>query len=103
MIVRVWHSWTTPENADPYEALLRAELPPAIGGIHGCRGAEVLRRDLGNEVEFVTILRFDNMEAVRAFAGENYRRAFVRPPARRLLSRFEEFPSHYEACFDISV
>lgn len=26
MIVRIWHGWTTPANADTYEAMLKEEI-----------------------------------------------------------------------------
>lgn len=98
MIVRIWHGWTTPGNADTYEKLLRSEILPGIAAkeIAGYSGAELLRRDLGVEVEFVTILRFDSLATVRTFAGEDYEAAVVPPKARALLSRFDPRSAHYE-------
>ena len=98
MIVRIWHGWTTPGNADAYEKLLRAEILPGIAarGIPGYSGAELLRRDLGVEAEFVTILRFETLSAVRAFAGEEHETAVVPPKARALLSRFDPRAAHFE-------
>ena len=66
MISRIWHGWTTPENADAYEALLRAEILPGIARKNeGFTGVHLLRRDAGDEVEFVTICWFETWEAVR--------------------------------------
>ncbi len=96
MISRIWHGWTTRENADAYEALLRAEILPGITKIEGFRGVHLLRRDVEDEVEFVTICWFDTWEAVRAFAGEDYEVAVVPPEARRLLARFDPRSQHYE-------
>jgi heme-degrading monooxygenase HmoA len=96
VIGRIWHGWTAPENADAYEALLRSEVLPGIDRIDGFRGAHLLRRDAGDEVEFVTLTVFDSLEAVRAFAGEDYEVAVVPPEARRLLARFDERSEHYE-------
>ena len=98
MIVRLWHGWTTPANADAYDRLLREEIFASIArrAIAGYRGIELLRRDAGGEVEFVTAMRFDSVDAVRAFAGEDYEVAVVPPAARRLLSRFDARSSHYE-------
>jgi hypothetical protein len=39
---------------------------------------------------------FDSLDAVRAFAGEEYEVAVVPPKARALLSRFDERSQHYE-------
>ena len=98
MISRTWHGWTTPENADAYESLLKTEIFQGIEGrqIAGYRGIHLLRRNLGEEVEFVTMMWFDSMEAVRTFAGEDYEAAVVPAKARALLSRFDARSQHYE-------
>lgn len=97
MICRIWHGWTTPGNADPYERLLRTEIFGGIGrrAIPGYRGIQLLRREMGAEVEFVTLMWFDSLDAVRAFAGEDYEAAVVPPPARALLARFDPRSAHY--------
>jgi heme-degrading monooxygenase HmoA len=98
MISRVWHGWTTPSNADAYESLLKSEIFIGIQGrrIDGYRGIHLFRRNVGSEVEFVTVMWFESLEAVRAFAGEDYEVAVVPPKARALLSRFDERSQHYE-------
>jgi len=98
MISRIWHGWTLPERADAYEALLQSEIFLGIQGrqIDGYRGIHLFRRDLDEEVEFVTVMWFDSIEAVRAFAGEDYEVAVVPPKARALLSRFDARSQHYE-------
>jgi antibiotic biosynthesis monooxygenase (ABM) superfamily enzyme len=95
MITRLWRGWTARENADAYEHFLLAELFPSLRGIPGFRGADVLRRDDGGEVAFVTLSRFDDLEAIRAFAGEDYETAVIEPTARALLSRHDERAQHY--------
>ncbi len=98
MISRVWHGWTTPENADAYERLLRSEIFTGIRArkIPGFREIQLYRRDVGSEVEFVTIMWFDDLEAVRAFAGEDYEIAVVPPEARAVLARFDARSAHYD-------
>jgi heme-degrading monooxygenase HmoA len=96
MISRLWRGWTRPENADAYEELLRTKILPGIHQVAGYKGAYLLRREGKDETEFVTLTFFESMEAVRAFAGEDYERAVVPPEARELLSRFEERSIHYE-------
>ena len=98
MIIRVWHGWTTPANADAYEALLMDEIFAGIKSrrISGYRGIQLLRRIIGAEAEFVTIMRFDSLDSVRAFAGEDYETAVVPPKARALLSRFDARSQHYD-------
>jgi antibiotic biosynthesis monooxygenase (ABM) superfamily enzyme len=96
MISRVWHGWTTPANADAYEKLLHETILPDIHRVAGYRGAQVLRRDAGREVEFITITTFNSMDAVRAFAGGDGSPAVVPPQARVLLSRFDPHSLHYD-------
>lgn len=98
MISRIWHGWTTRDNADAYESLLKHEIFVGIQNRHidGYHGIQLLRRALDDEVEFVTIMWFDSLDAVRAFAGEDYEVAVVPPKARELLARFDERSQHYE-------
>lgn len=98
MIARIWHGWTAPGNADAYEALLRSEIFHGIAsrGIEGFRGIDLLRRDAQGEVEFVTVMWFDSLDAVRAFAGDDCEVAVVPPKARALLAHYDERSAHFE-------
>jgi heme-degrading monooxygenase HmoA len=96
MITRMWRGWTASEDADAYAAFLLGELFPAMRRIDGFRGADLLRRDDGREVAFVTLTRFDSLEAIRAFAGEDYETPVLEPQALALLSRYDERAVHYE-------
>ena len=98
MIARLWHGWTSPENADAYERLLKTEIFPGIAakGVAGYRGIKLLRRAVGAEVEFVTIMWFDSWDAVKAFAGEDHEAAYVPAKAREVLARFDARSQHYE-------
>ena len=96
MFGRLWHGWTTHENADAYEALLRREVLPGIHRVPGYLGAYLLRRDAGPEVEFVTMTLFDSWDAVREFAGADFEAAVVPAAARALLARFDARSVHYD-------
>jgi heme-degrading monooxygenase HmoA len=98
MISRIWRGWTTPQNADPYETLLKSEIFPGILGrnIAGFRRIELYRASTGDEVEFVTVMWFDSMDAVKAFAGADHDVAVVPPKARAVLKRFDDRSKHYE-------
>ncbi len=98
MISRIWHGWTSPGNADTYEALLKEEIFVGIANrqIRGFEGIQLLRRDVAGEVEFITIMEFDSLDAVREFAGPDYEVAVVPPKARAVLSRFDARSQHYE-------
>jgi len=98
MLVRIWYGWTTLAKAEAYEQLLRTEIFAGIAArkIPGFHGIELLRRTVGDEVEFVTVMRFADVAAVTAFAGADYELAVVPPAARALLSRFDARSRHYD-------
>jgi hypothetical protein len=98
MISRIWHGYTTRANAESYEALLKEEIFTGIRDRHipGFREIQLFRRDLEGEVEFITVMWFDTLDAVRLFAGEDYALAVVPPKARLVLKRFDERSQHYE-------
>jgi heme-degrading monooxygenase HmoA len=100
VIARIWHGWTAPEHADAYEEFLRTKMFPSIHQIDGFVGADLLRRDDGDEVAFITITRFDSLDAVRSFAGADFEAAVVEPEAEALLSRFDRRSQHYEIVLD---
>ena len=96
-IKRVWHGWTTPENAEAYWTVLHGTVIPGIESkeIDGYRGIEVLRRDHESEVEFVTMMTFDSLDSVIAFQGEDYVRSYVPDVARAVLKRWDPTATHY--------
>jgi heme-degrading monooxygenase HmoA len=98
VIARIWRGWTTPENADAYQRIVSQEVLPGIAArnLDGYHGAYLLRRRLDDDVEFATILLFDTLDQVRAFAGEDYEAAYVPPRARAVLARFDQRSAHYD-------
>jgi len=98
MIVRIWRGWTTPANADSYEALLRERIFPGIAAraIPGAERIELLRREGPAETGFTTIMWFEDLAAVRRFAGEDIELAVVPPEARAVLTRFDAHSEHHE-------
>lgn len=95
-IARLWHGWTKSENADSYERLLATKVLPTFEHLKGYNGAYLLRDDRESETEFVTITLFENLDAVRRFARDDYETAVVPSEARQLLARFDEVSRHYE-------
>ncbi|MEM8704127.1 MAG: antibiotic biosynthesis monooxygenase [Pseudomonadota bacterium] len=98
MIKRIWHGWTTPDNADRYLDVLSRSVIPRIKAmsIPGFLGIDVLRRDFAGEVEFATIMTFKSIDDIIAFQGADYARSHVPAAARTVLSRWEETASHYD-------
>jgi len=97
MVCRVWHGWATRQNAEVYEAIVRGEVIPGIEARHipGFSHVDLLRREVGDEVEFTTMMWFDSLDSVRAFMGEDYSVSHVPSAARAVLSRFDERASHH--------
>ena len=98
MICRVWRGWTTTENAEAYEAVVRGQVIPGIEArrIPGFLHIDLMRRDLAGEVEFQTLMWFTGLDAIRAFIGEDYEVSHVPEAARAVLSRFDGRAAHFE-------
>ena len=98
MICRLWRGWTTPENADAYERIVRGEVIPGIEArkIPGFRHIDLMKRDLGDEIEFQTLMWFDSLDAVRGFMGQDYEAAHVPARAQAVLADFDRRSAHYE-------
>ena len=98
MISRIWHGYATLNNAEEYEQIFKEEVIEIIQekAITGFKGVELLKRPFGKEMEFMTIMRFNDIESVKAFAGEDYETAFVPSKVQEILTRFDSQVAHYE-------
>jgi len=96
MIARIWHGYTKPEHADAYESMLKPELLPGISKAKGYKGSYLLRRKAGDEVEFITIMLWDSINAIRAVAGSDYETAVVPEERRKYLAHYDPKSTHYE-------
>ena len=98
MICRLWRGWTTKDNADAYERVVRNEVIPGIEArsITGFRAIDLARRERDHDVEFMTLMWFDTLDSVKAFTGEDYEAAHVPAQARAVLTSFDARSAHYE-------
>ena len=98
MICRLWRGWTTPDNADDYERIVHDEVIPGIEArkVEGFMQIDLMKRELGDEVEFQTLMWFDSIDAIKAFVGADYRVSHVPEVARSVLKRFDSHAAHYE-------
>ena len=98
MVARIWHGLTTLENAGAYEKFLETEFMPAVENknIPGYKRFQLLKREEPAGVSFITIMWFDTLEQVKAFAGEDYERSVIYPDAIPLLTRYDQRSQHYE-------
>jgi len=97
-IKRIWHGWTTNDNADKYQSILQKEVIPGIETkkIPGFKKIEILRIELKDEVEFITIMTFESLQNVIAFQGENYKKCYVPDVAQKVLKRWDLEVLHYD-------
>jgi heme-degrading monooxygenase HmoA len=99
MICRLWRGWTKDSDADKYDRYLRDELFPRVEREltqRGYRGYHVLRLKRAQQVEFVTMVWFESLDAVKAFAGDDYEIPVISERARGLLTRYAKRCEHYD-------
>jgi heme-degrading monooxygenase HmoA len=101
MIARMWRGWAPASRADDYQRHYESEVAEHLREVPGFRGARLLRGRDGDEVLFTSITFFADLDAVRAFAGDEFDRAVVEEAARRALSRWDEKVSHHEVALDL--
>ena len=104
MVARIWRGHTSADNADKYESFLQNDFMPSIAkkNIPGYRKFQLLRKQGTNEVAFITIMWFDDVEQVKGFAGEDFEKAVIHPTAAGLLQRYDEFSQHFELEFELN-
>ena len=85
MIARVWRGATRAEDGDAYAAYIEETGLTGARELPGARGTLVLRRERGGRAEFETILLFDSLDDVRAFAGDELDVAVFFPEDDRYL------------------
>jgi heme-degrading monooxygenase HmoA len=102
-ISRVWRGWTTRERADAYQELVTGTVLPGHERLEGYRGGCLMRREEGDEVEFLVITCWDSYEAIRKFAGDDFERATIPLTAEQLLERFDARAVHYRQLYGADV
>jgi heme-degrading monooxygenase HmoA len=100
VITRMWRGWSRSDQADRYERHYRSEVVATLRQVPGFRGARLLRRTIGEETEFVSLTLFDDLNAIRSFAGSDHETAVVAGEARSMLIRFDKRVCHYETAFE---
>jgi hypothetical protein len=95
-IVRVWKGYGTADGIQRYcDQHFKSAVLPQLRAIVGFVGANVLVRSVDDKTEVVVATVWDSIEAVKAFAGEDYTRAIVEPFVRDLLDHFDEHVTHF--------
>ena len=96
-IIRTWKGWTSIENAPIYENMLINEVFPAVKrkGVEGLEKVSISIMEKKDEVEFFLVLQFDDLNSVKMFAGENYKKAYIPDNAKRVLSKYDKTADHF--------
>lgn len=101
MIARMWRCYTTRENADALEAVIKLDILPRLEQIRGFMSGQLLRRDLLREVEFIGLTYFDSLESVRAAAGDDFGQPLMPESVHHLLLHFDKRASFYTISIDL--
>lgn len=96
MIARLWRGAVRKDDADAYAEYMQDTGVAGYAGTPGNRGVYMLRRDQGDRCEYLMFSLWDSLEAVEAFAGEDYETAVFYPEDDRFLVDRDEFSSHFE-------
>jgi len=98
MIARIWQGRTRPGMGKAYYDYLERTGLKEYRATGGCKDVMVLTREIGEETEYVLITLWDNMEAVKRFAGPEPERAVYYPEDDRYFPESERQPyvRHYE-------
>ena len=96
-VMRVWTGQGTRDGVARYcDEHFRGRVLPQLVALEGFLSATVLVRELGDGSELVVMTAWQSIDAVRAFAGDEYERAVVEPVVRELLDRFDDHVTHFE-------
>lgn len=96
MVWRMWRARSTVGKADEYVRHATEKVFPSLGAIEGYRGAYLLRRTAGDAIEIAVLTLWESMESVHKFAGDEMDKAVVEPEARKALTSFDDFVTHFE-------
>jgi heme-degrading monooxygenase HmoA len=96
MIARIWKGAVRGQDGDAYAEYMRRTGVAAYAETPGNRGVWMLRRDVDGRTEFVMFTLWDSLEAVKAFAGDDYETAVFYPEDDRFLVERDLTATHYE-------
>ena len=95
MIIREWRGRASPLNAEAYPRHFREKVVPELRKVPGFVGAHLSRRQLGDQIEFLVLTRWQSMDTIRGFAGADTEKAVMEPGAISALVEFNSAVHHY--------
>ena len=103
MIIREWRARASRSNPNAYPAHFHGTVLPELRHIPGFLGADLAARPTGETMEFLVLTRWQSIEAIRGFAGDNVSHAIVEPGAVAALVEFDPIARHYDVIEDVSA
>ncbi len=96
MISRHWTGLARSGEAEHYAEHLRTDTFPKLAKIQGFLGASILRREMGDGVEFLIVTQWDSLETIKKFAGNDPEVAVVPENVRAMMIDYDRTVRHYE-------
>jgi heme-degrading monooxygenase HmoA len=97
MITRTWHGRTHIKDADRYLEFLLTEGTQEYRQTPGNVSVRVWRSKEGEVCHFWTVTEWNDIDSIKAFAGEDYEKAKYYSFDQGILLEFEEHVNHYES------
>ena len=97
MVERVWSARAASHDAAAeYAAYFRRIVLPELKAVRGYRSATLMQRDLDRGIEVVVSSRWDSLDVIRAFAGDDISRAVVHDEAAALFTDYDRTVRHFD-------
>ena len=98
MIARIWQARTRPGMGKAYFSYLEKTGIKEYEETEGFKDLLVLTRESGDSTEYVLVTLWEDMEAIKRFAGDDPQRAVYYPDDDRYFAEEERTPyvRHYE-------
>jgi len=85
---------------EAYLEHFRNQVMPELRAFAGFRGATVLTRVHSAGIEITVLTRWETLDAVRAFAGDNVDCAVVAESVRNCFHSYDQSVTHHEVAFE---
>jgi heme-degrading monooxygenase HmoA len=99
MIARLWSAVTTPENWPAYEQHFIESVVPELRAIQGYVAANLLKRQVEDQVHLTVLTFWHSLEAIDVFTGEDREAAVVASHASALLISYDKRVQHFGLAF----
>jgi heme-degrading monooxygenase HmoA len=96
MIARIWKGAVRKQDGDAYAQYMQQTGVAGYAKTPGNRSVWMLRRNVDDRTEFMMFTLWDSLEAVKAFAGDDYETAVFYPEDKRFLVERDRRAVHYE-------